>query len=114
MTHYQTNISKCKIVGLGSLKRVLEAVCGLKSINLTTDNIKVLDVHFSYNSTLKEQNNFLDTVKSTKQVLRFRNMTVIPNLLIKELQNIQKILYGALHIQTLVTKHYVAIFKMVG
>ena len=65
------NFSKCEIAGLGSLKGVLEAVCGLKSINLTTDTIKILGVHFSYNSTLKVQNNFLDTVKSIQQALRF-------------------------------------------
>ena len=53
--------SKCEIAGLGSLKGVLEAVCGLKSINLTMDTIRVLGVHFSYNSTLKVQNNFLDS-----------------------------------------------------
>ena len=51
------------INGLDSLKEVLEEVCGLKSINLKTDTIKILGVHFSYNGTLKVQNNFLDTVK---------------------------------------------------
>ena len=49
----KTNFSECEITGLGSLKGVLEAVCGLKSINLTTNTIKILGVHFSYNSTLK-------------------------------------------------------------
>ena len=99
-----------------SLKEILEAVCGLKPINLTTNTIKILGVHFSYNSTLKVQNNFLDTVKSIQQVLRFWNrrilslegriiifktlaiskivylafLTVIPNSLIEELQKIQK------------------------
>ena len=98
------------------LKGVLGAVCGLKSINLTTDTIKISSVHFSYNSTLKVQNNFLDTAKSIQQVLRFWNrkilslegkiiifktlaiskivylafLTVIPNSLIEELQKIQK------------------------
>ena len=108
------NFNKCEIAGLGSLKGVLEAVCSLKSINLTTDTIKVLGVHFSYNSTLKVQNNFPDTVKSIQQALRFWNrrilslegkivifktltiseiaylafLTVIPNSLIDELQRI--------------------------
>ena len=98
------------------LKGVLGAVCGLKSINLTTDTIKISSVHFSYNSTLKVQNNFLDTAKSIQQVLRFWNrkilslegkiiifktlaisktvclafLTVIPNSLIEKLQRIQK------------------------
>ena len=80
MTHLQffslfsglkANFSKCEIPGLGSLKGVL------KSINLTTDTIKMLGVHFSYNSTLKEQNNFLDTVKSIQQVLGFWNRRML-------------------------------------
>ena len=43
----KTNFFKCDFTWLGSLKRVLQAVCGLKSINLTIDTIKVLGVHFS-------------------------------------------------------------------
>ena len=73
----KANFSKCEIAGLGSLKGVLEAVCGLKSINLTTDTIKILGVHFSYNDTLKVQNNFLDTVKSIQQVFRFWNSRIV-------------------------------------
>ena len=47
------------------MKGVLEAVCSLKSIYLPLiDTIKILDVHFSYNATLKVQNNFLDTSAS--------------------------------------------------
>ena len=112
----KANFSKCEISGLGSLKGVLEAVCGSKSINLTTNTINILGVHFSYNSTLKVQSNFLDTVKGIQKVLRFWKrrilslegkiiifktlaiskivylafLTVIPNSLIEELQRIQK------------------------
>ena len=62
----KANFSKYEIAGLGSLKGVLEAFCGLKSINLTTDAIKMLGVYFSYNDTLKVQNNFLDTVECSR------------------------------------------------
>ena len=112
----KANFSKCEIAGLGSLKGVLEAVCRLKSIDLTTDTIKILGAPFSYNDTLKVQDNFLDTVKSIQQVLHFWNsrmlslegriiifktlavskivylafLTVIPNSLIEGLQKIQK------------------------
>ena len=112
----KANFSKCEIAGLDSLKGVLEAVCGSKSINLRTDTIKILGAYFPYYSTLKVQNNFLDTVRSMQQVLRYWNgrilslegrviifkrlavskivylafLTVIPNSLIEELQKIQK------------------------
>ena len=112
----KASFSKLEIAGLGSLKGFFEAVCSLTSINLTTDTIEISSVHFSYNNTLKIQNNFLDTVKSIQQVLRFWNsrmlllegriiifktlaiskivyltfLTVIPNSLIEELQKIKK------------------------
>ena len=112
----KTNLSKCKIAGLDSLKGVLEVVRDLNSINLTTDTIKILGVHLSYNSILKIENNFLDIIKNIQQVLRFWNsrmlsleeriivfktlaiskifyltfLTTISNSLIEELQKIQK------------------------
>ena len=56
--------SKREIAGLGSLKMVLEAVCAIKSINVTANTIKMLGFCYSYNSTLKVQNKFLDTEES--------------------------------------------------
>ena len=35
------NISKCDAAGIGSLKGVKMAVCGIKCIDLTTETIKV-------------------------------------------------------------------------
>ena len=49
----KVNFSKCEIAGLGSLKEVLDAVCSLKSINLTTDVITILGIHFSENERTK-------------------------------------------------------------
>ena len=73
----KANFSKSEIAGLGYLKGVLEAACCLKSITLTSDTIKTLGVQFSYNSTFKVQNSFLDTVKSIQQVLRFWNSRML-------------------------------------
>ena len=60
----KANFSKCETTGLGSLKWVLETVYRLKPINLTTNTIKISGAYFSYNSALKVQITFLDTVKS--------------------------------------------------
>ena len=73
----KASFSKYEIAGLGSLKRVLEAVWCLKSINLTTNTKKILGVHLSWNGTLKVQNHFLDTVKSIQQVLCFWNRRML-------------------------------------
>ena len=44
------NITKWEIAGLVPLKGVLETVCGLKSVDLTNDAIKILGIHFSYHN----------------------------------------------------------------
>ena len=49
----KSNIAKCDIADLGPLKGVLEAVCGLKTVDLTNDTIKILGVHFSYYNEAK-------------------------------------------------------------
>ena len=59
----KANVSK--IARWGFLKGVLEAVCTLKSFNLTTDTIKMVGVHFSYSDTLKVQNNYRDKKYAT-------------------------------------------------
>ena len=43
------NILKCEVAGIGSLKGARMAVCGIKCTDLTTETIKILGVHFSYN-----------------------------------------------------------------
>ena len=49
------NILKCEVAGIGSLKGVKMAVCGIKCIDLATDTIKFLGAHFSYNQMLQTQ-----------------------------------------------------------
>ena len=46
----KSNIAKCEIAGLGPLKGVLDAVCGLKTADLTNDAIKILGLNFSYHN----------------------------------------------------------------
>ena len=41
------NFSKCEIAGIGSLKDAKVALCGLKSLDLTKESIKILGVHIS-------------------------------------------------------------------
>ena len=59
----KANIEKCEIAGIGSLKGVTEAVCGLKCFDLSNDTIGILGIHFSYSKKFQMQNNFIDTIK---------------------------------------------------
>ena len=59
----KANIEKCEIAGIGSLKGVTEAVCGLKCVDLLNNTIKILGIHFSYNKNVQMQNIFITTIK---------------------------------------------------
>ena len=48
-----------KILGVGTLKKVQGAVCGMRCIDLCNEAIKMLDTYFSYNNRIKEEWNFL-------------------------------------------------------
>ena len=51
-SHLKPNILKCEVSGKGSLKEVEMAVCRFKSIDLKTETIKILCIHFFYNQNL--------------------------------------------------------------
>ena len=73
------NILKCEVAGIGPLKGVKMAVCGIKCIDLTTETIKILGMHFSYNHKLQIQKNFLKNITNMQNVLnlwRTRNITL--------------------------------------
>ena len=65
------NLSKCEIAGIGVLKGVKVAVCGMQYVDLVLDTIKILGTHFSYNEKLKEdERNFCLIVANVQHVLK--------------------------------------------
>ena len=87
---------KCEIAGIGSLKVVTEAVCGLKSVDLSNDIIKISGIHFSYNIKVRMQNNFITTIRKIQQVLRLwnsRTLTLEGRIMIFKTLAISKIVY---------------------
>ena len=52
------NESKTEICGIGVKRGVDIALCGMKSVNLLTDSVKVLGVYFSYNEEISKEKNF--------------------------------------------------------
>ena len=71
----KANIQKSEIAGIVSLKGVTEAVCGLKSIDLSNDTIKILGIFFSYNKKVQMQNNFITTIKKNTTSSSFLEFT---------------------------------------
>ena len=56
------NLTKSGIAGIGFLKGVQVAVCGMRCIDLNVDTLKILGTHFSYNEKLKKEKNFYKIV----------------------------------------------------
>ena len=52
------NTTKCEIAGIGVLKGVQAAVCGIKCIDLRNEAIKILAVYFSCNQKIKDEKKF--------------------------------------------------------
>ena len=68
---------KCEVAGMGALKEVKMALCGMKCIDLRLNTIKILDVHFSYNKKSENDEKFLKQITSIEKVLklwRIRNL----------------------------------------
>ena len=47
------NKSTCEIAGIGVLKGVKVAICGMRCVNLHEETIKILEIHYSYNKQLE-------------------------------------------------------------
>ena len=93
------NLTKCKIAGIGALKRFQVAVCGMRCIDLCNEVIKVLGTYFSYNSRINEECNFLKIVSNVQSVLnlwRYRNLTLEGRIVVFKTLAISKMVFQAL------------------
>ena len=69
-------LSKCEVTGIGLLKGVKVAACGLKCIDLTKDAIKILGIFYSYNKNIELEQNFKKNFN--------RYLKSVENVVIKE------------------------------
>ena len=56
---FKPNKSKCEVAGIGALKGVNIALCGVKYIELRLNTVKILGIHFSYKMKIENDKNFL-------------------------------------------------------
>ena len=93
------NHEKCKIAGIGVLKSVKVAVCGMKCIDLCNDAIKITGIHFSYNKKKRNEKNFLDSTTKIQNVLkvwRMHHLTLEGKITIFKTLAISKIVFLSL------------------
>ena len=66
--------SKCEIDGLGALKGVKLALCGMECIDLIFNAIKILGVYYSYDKNLENQKSFINFLLKIEKLLRLWRM----------------------------------------
>ena len=54
------------------------ALCGMKSVNLLTDSVKILGVHFSYNEEISKEKKIIviNKIEKVLAVWRMRSLTL--------------------------------------
>ena len=93
------NEAKCEIAGIGVLKGVSLALCGMNYIDITKKTIKILGIHFSYNKILETEENFIRHVRKIGKVLklwRMQNLTVKGKITIFKTLAISEIIHLSL------------------
>ena len=46
-------------------------LCGMKCIDLTNNSMKILDIHFSYNKKIENEEKFIKLIKKIENVFKF-------------------------------------------
>ena len=93
------NEAKSEKAGIGVLKGVSLALCGMDSIGLTKKTMKILGIHFSYCKKLETKENFIRHVRKIEKVLklwRMRNLTLEGKITIFKTLAISKIIHLSL------------------
>ena len=73
------NKSKCEIAGIGILKGVKVALCGMRCVNLHEDTIEILGIYYSYNKQLENDKNYKKSIAKIENMLkmwRARNLSL--------------------------------------
>ena len=68
--------------------------CGMKCIDLCKDTIRITGVHFSYNKTKEDEENFLEIISKVQNVLkiwRMRSLTLEGKIIVFKTLAISKI-----------------------
>ena len=64
----------CEIAGIDVLKAVQMALCGNECVNLKTNTIKILRIHFSYNRRRKNDDNYRRYIIKIEKLVRWWRM----------------------------------------
>ena len=71
--------------------------CGMKCIVLCKDTIRITGVHFSYNKTKEDEENFLEIISKVQNVLkiwRMQSLTLEGKIIVFKTLAISKIVFS--------------------
>ena len=93
------NKIKCEIAGVGALKGVQVALCGMRCIDLVSNTVKILGLYYSYNEKLEIQENFkwhMTNIEKILQIWRMRDLSIAGKITVFKTLAISKIVHFAL------------------
>ena len=93
------NKSKCEMAGIGVLRGVQMALCGMECVNLKNNTIKILGIHFSYYRSLENDENYRRYITKIEKLLklwRMRQLTSEGKILVFKTLAISKVVHLAL------------------
>ena len=93
------NKIKCEIAGVGALKGVQVALCGMRCIDLVSNTVKILGLYYSYNEKLEIQENFkwhMINIEKILQIWRMRDLSIAGKITVFKTLAISKIVHFAL------------------
>ena len=71
------NKIKWEIDGIGVLNGVQVALCDMKRVNLNSETVEILGVHFSYNKNLEQDNcEHIFKIENILKLCRMRQLTL--------------------------------------
>ena len=96
LSDLSSNMSKFKIAGIGSLKGVETAACGIKNIHLNKDAAKIIRIIFSHDKAFQNELNFRTTISKIQAALklcRMRSVSLEGKIIVFKSLAISKIIY---------------------
>ena len=93
------NKIKCEIAGVGALKGVQAALCGMRCIDLVSNTVKIVGLYYSYNEKLEIQENFkwhMINIEKILQIWRMRDLSIAGKITVFKTLAISKIVHFAL------------------
>ena len=93
------NKRKCEMPGLGALKELKLALCGMECIDLMFNAVKILGVYYSFDKNFENQENFINLVLKIEKLLRpwrMQNLTISGKITVFKTLAISKIVHPAI------------------